>query len=86
MSEPHFMSAKLLNASGWDDVLESGELTLWTVRQRFITIRLLRDALTNEVWRKDKYSTIAAIQALLAFEVRIIPVEFWIPSPVYMCI
>lgn len=64
------MSAKLLNASGWDDILEMGSLSPWTTRQRFITIRLLNDTLANEREARHKHSTVAAIQSLLAFEVR----------------
>lgn len=70
ISDAHYTSAKLLNASGWDDILESGKLSPWTVRQRFITIQLLNDTLTNDVGAENKHVTIAAIQSLLTFAVR----------------
>jgi len=63
------MSAKLLNASGWDDILERGELSPWTTRQRFITLQLLNDTFTNDVGTQNNHITIAALQSLLAFEV-----------------
>ena len=68
-SNVHFASTKLLNASGWDDILESGELSIWTNRQRFISMRLLNDALTTDHGAENKYATVAAIQSLLGFEV-----------------
>ncbi|TAQ87783.1 hypothetical protein B7494_g3881 [Chlorociboria aeruginascens] len=68
ISDPYFMSAKLLNASGWDDILESGDLSLWTTRQRFIAIRLLNDALDNNAAAKDRQAMVATVQSLLSFE------------------
>jgi hypothetical protein len=65
---PHFTSAKILNASGWDDVQESGELSSWTLRQRSITMRLIDHTLKAEC-EGHKDATIAAIQSLLGFEV-----------------
>jgi hypothetical protein len=64
---PHFASAKILNASGWDDVIESGQLNLWTVRQKSITAELLHHALVDIT--QNPHITVAAIQALLSFEV-----------------
>ena len=65
---PHFTSAKLLNASGWDDLQEDGKLSPWTIRQRQISIRLIEDVLRHD-FSAHKYSTVGAIQSLLAFEV-----------------
>ena len=64
------MSAKLLNASGWDDILESGELSLWTNRQRLITTQLLNEDLTNRGEVQNKHVTVAATLSFLGFEVR----------------
>lgn len=69
IADPHFMSAKLLNASSWDDVQESGELSSWTIRQRCITIRLLSDTLDYGTGQYQQHVTVAALQSLLAFEV-----------------
>jgi hypothetical protein len=69
---PHFTSAKLLNASGWDDIEESGELSPWTRRQRFITVKILNDLL-KEDFKVYNDATIAAIQSLLGFEVPDLP-------------
>lgn len=68
ISDAYFMSAKLLNASGWDDVLEYGKVSPWTTRQRFITIRLLNDTFVKDAGAKT-HVIIAALQSLLAFEV-----------------
>jgi hypothetical protein len=57
---PHYTSAKLLNASGFDDLQTSGEFSPWTLRQRSISIRLLRDALENDEVHMP--ATIAAVQ------------------------
>ena len=70
INDPHFMSAKLLSASGWDDILESGELSPWTSRQRLVSVKILRDTIINEPEVLDKPATVGAIQALLGFEVR----------------
>ncbi len=66
ITSPHFTSAKLLNASAWDDVEEFGELTSWTLRQWSSTTWLLNDTLKIELEvRKD--ATIAAIQSVLGY-------------------
>jgi hypothetical protein len=66
---PHFASAKLLSASGWDDVQDDGQLSPWTRRQRVIAVRLLDDTLRNESNVHDD-PTVGAIQSLLGYEVR----------------
>ncbi|KAE9367056.1 hypothetical protein N431DRAFT_515833 [Stipitochalara longipes BDJ] len=65
---PHYTSSKLLNASGFDDLQDSGELSPWTLRQRSIALRLMRNALENKS-EVHIPATIAAMQGLLAFEI-----------------
>lgn len=64
------MSAKLLNASGWDDVNNFGEITRSTLQQRFITNRILERSLFNN-HESHADVTISALQSMLAFEVRL---------------
>jgi hypothetical protein len=71
ITDPHFTSSKLLNASGWDDILVTGVLSPWTIRQRFVTIRLLNDTFTNDAGARNSLVTVAAVQSLLGFEVSV---------------
>ncbi|KAH8590551.1 hypothetical protein B0O99DRAFT_304920 [Bisporella sp. PMI_857] len=68
VATPHFISAKLLYASGWDDICNSGEMSESTVHQRSITIRLLNNALTSEC-KLDMKATVSTFQLLLGIEV-----------------
>jgi hypothetical protein len=71
-NEPYFASAKVLGASAWDDILETGELSAWTLKQHLITKQLLNDVLQKDGGGQDKHATVAAIQSLLGFEVRVL--------------
>jgi hypothetical protein len=66
---PHFMSAKLLRASAWDDMRDSGKLSEWTVQQRCITSRLLNDSFRTGT-KINMLLAVSTIQLLLEFEVR----------------
>lgn len=68
VTTPYYTSAKLLQASGWDDVQDSGELSEWTARQRCITVRLLDDAFATGA-KLEVQATVSTVLLLLSFEV-----------------
>ncbi|KAH8653521.1 hypothetical protein BX600DRAFT_515788 [Xylariales sp. PMI_506] len=64
---PHVTSAKLVNASSWDEMQEHGELSPWTISQRHVAVKLLHDFIVNEGVPNLAY--VAAIESLLSFEI-----------------
>jgi hypothetical protein len=69
VSHPALMSSKILNASAWDDLSISGEISDLTLQQCVITRKLLDDSLSvGEEACSDV--TIAALVALILFDVR----------------
>jgi hypothetical protein len=69
---PQFTSTKLLNASGWDDIQESGQLSPWTRRQHVIAIKILNESVKEGNHAMHNDATVAAILSLLGFEVRVL--------------
>lgn len=75
IASPHYMSAKLLQGSSWDDVHGTGDVSEWTVRQRHITVHLLDDSFMSEA-KLDMRVVGSTIQILLGVEVSLFLHQF----------
>lgn len=66
------MSAKLLNASAWDDLNRDGEIGPLTLFQRTIAEGIMSDHLAESNLANDD-ANLLALLTLLAFEVLMLP-------------
>lgn len=74
ITHPALMSAKILNASAWDDLSATDNISAITLQQSHITRQLLNESLAN---REQCFSdvTTAALIAVLLFDVRATTLE-----------
>jgi hypothetical protein len=68
VENPALMSVKILNASAWDDINETGRISPWSFHQRSVSLKLLHDLL-SQLQHACSDVTIATLQGLLGFEV-----------------